>query len=313
MQRTVLLALLAASSAGAAAITPTYSGSYSFFDLGPVPGLVGNYGGEIFKAGDPNTLLIGANSSNPTAQIDSIGLVRDANGHITGFNGSAAFFASAPGNTGSFAYGPGGVLFYADAFHQQIGEILPGSTSPDKSVASPVILTPSSVAYIPNGHPGAGTFLSADSDGLVCSSTLSADGSGTFNLSACTATANLGSYNRGLAFVPAGSPLFAANSMLVGSSPAQVYVGAYTVDSNGLPVPTFNQFVDGLQGEAEGGVFDPVTGDYLFTNDYGPNFRIFEVRGFAAPVSGVPEPGTLGLGALCLGSLLLRKRRLERE
>ena len=87
-----LLALVSATQTEAAVVAPAYSSSYTVSDLGPVFGEVsGGYGGLTFKAGDPNTILIGIGGG-----IFSVGVARNGSNHITGFSSVAAPFASSP-------------------------------------------------------------------------------------------------------------------------------------------------------------------------------------------------------------------------
>jgi hypothetical protein len=90
-------------------------------------------------------------------------------------------------------------------------------------------------------------------------------------------------------YVPVGSPIFPANSMLVSEYSNDV-VSVYQFDANGNPVPaTRALFVDGLTG-AEGAVIDPLTGDFLFST-FGAADRVIVVRGFAQPPTPTPTVG----------------------
>jgi hypothetical protein len=118
------------------------------------------YGGLTFLAGDPNTLLLGGAANSTRANIYSIPLTRDSQGHITGFAAPAAFFSRANGNTagldGGLTYGPGDVLFYTTYNDNHIGQIKPGSTAPDKLIhATPLGVASSmgSLMFVPAVSP----------------------------------------------------------------------------------------------------------------------------------------------------------------
>jgi len=139
--------------------------------------------------------------------------------------------------------------------------------------------------------------------GTFCVSTLTPDGSGTYNVGACGASVTTGSGPEGIAWVPLGSALFPSQSVLVSEYGAG-RVSSYQIDANGLPDPASRQdFIQALGG-AEGAVIDPVTGDFLFSTFGGSN-QIIEVRGFAAAAA--PEPSTFVIAGAAL-LLLLRRR-----
>src|SRR3954471_7868595 len=80
--------LCTATAAGAAVFDPFYAGNFNLTDIGSVPAVPTRYGGLTFKAGDPNTLLIGGGANGSTGAIYQIGVTRDANGHVSGFSGN---------------------------------------------------------------------------------------------------------------------------------------------------------------------------------------------------------------------------------
>jgi hypothetical protein len=55
-------------------------------------------------------------------------------GHITGFNGTAVQFSTAPQIDGGLAFAPNGVLLFTEDPDNKMGEIKPGNTAPDKTV-----------------------------------------------------------------------------------------------------------------------------------------------------------------------------------
>jgi hypothetical protein len=309
---TILAGALGICCAQAATISPAYSTWYTVTDLGPIPGLPNQAGGMTFLAGDANTLLVAANSQFSSGLIDSIGVVRDAGGHITGFSGSATTFASAPYIGDSLVYGPGGILFYTDQFDHALGEIKPGSTSPDKLATFPfsVALEEGGVGFAPAGFAGAGSLIVSNGHGQFCAPTMTADGLGTYNVATCTAGENIGGFAAGFAWVPSGSPGFSSPSMLVAGSPASALVGVFALDANGLPLPGTDRLVT-LDVGPLGATFDPLTNDFFFVKNNGIQWDVFEVQGFAAPQQpgSVPEPATLAICGACVLLLLANSRR----
>jgi hypothetical protein len=291
-------------------LAPPYNSQYSITDLSSVPGLPPLYGGLVLKAGDPNTLLIGGFANGADGAIYSIGVTRDGTGHINGFSGTATFYASAPYIDGGLAYGPGGVLFYTGWPVNQIGEIKPGSVAPDKVIDMNALGVASSVGSLQFGPGGSFKILSYDA-GTFYNSTLSPDGSGTYNILSPTLESTPGRGPEGMIYVPPGSPLFPLSSMLIAEYGTGT-VGAYQVDANGNPiVATRQDFITGLTG-AEGAFVDPLTGDFLFSTFQGGNL-VEEVRGFVPPPPSVPEPSTMVVSAVGLAAILYTSRKSRQQ
>ena len=284
-----LLSVSIVSSQAAVTLVPPYDSSYSITGLGSVPGLPTNYGGLVLEAGDPNTLLIGGGANGANGAIYSIGVTRGAGNHITGFTGTASLYASAPYIDGGLSYGPGGVLFYTAYPTNEIGEIKPGSVSPDKVVSLTGLVT-SSVGSLQFAPDGSFKIASYNGGGFY-SASLSPDGSGTYNISSVTLQSTPGNGPEGIVYVPTGSPLFGTPSLLLAEYSTGT-VGAYQVDSSyNLIGGTRQSFISGLSG-AEGAFIDPLTGDFLFST-FGGGDQVIEVQGFVQPPSATPEPSTL--------------------
>ena len=103
--------LFLCASAGAQTIDPFYSGSYSLTNVA-IAGVPIHYGGLIFKAGDPNTLIIGGEATEASGRFYEVPVVRGAGNHIVAF-GAPVVRGFGAYNDGGIAYGPGGVLFYS--------------------------------------------------------------------------------------------------------------------------------------------------------------------------------------------------------
>jgi hypothetical protein len=304
-----LLGSIITRPATAAIIAAPYSGSYTLTDLGSAAGVPGSYGGLVVKAGDPSKLLLGGNANATSGAIYEVTVIRDGANHITGFSGAASLFATAPNIDGGLMYGPGEVLFYTAFPSNQIGEIKPGSTAPDKIVnlgSLGVTSSVGSLAFVPTGFPGAGSLkIASYNGGGFYDASVTADGLGTYNISPATLQTSPGRGPEGIAYVPLGSPLFLSPSLLL-SEYSTGTVGAYKLDADGNPiVGTRTDFITGLTG-AEGATIDPLTGDFLFSTFGGGGQHVYVVRGFATVA--VPEPATVTLASLGIACLLLRVR-----
>jgi len=283
----VALALVAASLAAAQTVEAPYDTDYVLVDLGPVPGLPPPNGGLTFLSGDPDTLLVGGEANGSTAAVYSVALTRDMSGHVSGFAGMATPFADAAWIDGGLAYGPGGVLFYTRWPNTELGQIGAMSTTTDRVVdLAPlgVSMSPGGLAFVPAGHPAAGTLKVVSYDtGEWYSLTLAPDGSGTFDVTAAALAVTVGGGPEGFIFVPAGSPQLGGAQHVLVSEWDDGTVAVYEVDANGDPVAaTRGLFLSGVEG-AEGAAVDPLTGDFLFSTFLGSGERIYAVRGFAVP------------------------------
>jgi hypothetical protein len=316
-------------SIGEAAATPTctnnasiligadFQADYTCTDLGAVSGLPTNYGGMVFAAGDPNTILIGGAANTASGGLFATPVTRDASNHIVSV-GAATRLGDAPYNDGGFAYGPGGVLFLSQWPVNKIGEYKPGNTAaPDKVVdtaALGVAGSQASLGFVPAGFAGAGRFKGASwSGGQWYDFTFAPDGSGTFDITAATFILSLPGGPEGFVFVSGANPDFGSNSLLIDEYSAGK-VGTYALDANGDPIlATRRDFITGLTG-AEGAAIDPLTGDFVFSTFGGGN-HIVVVQGFTVvPGPGpspAPEPATvaaLGFGLVGVGVLRRRRR-----
>jgi hypothetical protein len=291
-------------------LSAPYSADYIIVDLGAVDNVPTPYGGITVNPSNTNQLLIGGSANNTGGVIDSIAVTRDANGHITGFSGSAQQVSTATGGSGGIdgglVVGPGGVTFFTSYPDNHLGEIKPGSVSPDKIIdlsAAGITSSVGSAAFVPAGFGNAGHLkIASYSGGGIYDTTVSPDGLGTYNLGAIVAGPVTGGGPEGLAFIAAGNADFPSNSVLI-SEYSDGRVSAYTLDANSNPIPGSRQdFITGLSG-AEGATIDPVTGDFLFSTFGGGN-DVIEVRGFIP----VPEPAAVALMAIAGMALALSVR-----
>ena len=283
----------ACTGAGSAVLATAFRADYSCVSLGSIAGVPTSYGGLTLKYDDPNTLLIGGTANQASGRIYQVGVVRDVNGHITGFTGTATQYPS-PGatvgsnNDGGVVFGPGNVLFVARYPSNLLEQTKPGSTAPDKVInLSTLGITPStgSLNFVPAGFPGAGQLKIVSYNAQRWySANVVPDGTGTYDLTSVTPGPIVGSGPEGIAFVPPSSPVFTPYSVLIALYSANKIIAA-PLDSNGDPIITSAQdFITGLSG-AEGAFIDPLTGDFLFST-FGSSNQVIRVSGFIAPTAG---------------------------
>jgi len=290
-RRATISAMLVATGltgvASAQSLVPPFDQAYSLTNLGSIGDVPTPYGGLTIKFGDPMTLLIGGAANGASGALYAVPLIRDAQGHITGFAGPGVYFASAEYNDGGVCYGPGNVLFCARWPVNGLGQYRLGSAAPDRVddlAIRGVEGALASINFPPPGFPGGGLMkLCAWSGGQWSSASISPDGNGTFNIDSLTIIpdSRLPGGPEGFTYPAPGSPGFSNFSMLVSEySAGQVTV--FDLDSNGDPIVSSRRvFITGLIG-AEGANIDPVTGDYLFSTFGGGN-QVVVVTGFARP------------------------------
>ncbi|MEM9002231.1 MAG: pre-peptidase C-terminal domain-containing protein [Cyanobacteria bacterium P01_F01_bin.86] len=278
-------------------IAEAFEASYSTQSLGRVPldtgGFVpAGYGGIAFL--DDDTLLVTGNPYSPEATIYEVDVTRDAETNsITGFAGSATFFAEAPGIgslapegepepgglDGGLTVAPNGTILYATYGDNSIGQILPGSTAPDTFIdltALGVEPSTGSLEIVPEGSPGEGRLKITSFDaGTLYDASLIENADGTYDITVDNTVAldtpDLFGGIEGLDYVDESNPGFTTDSVLISEYDTN-NISAFEVDELGNPiVDTERTFLDGLTGSGAGGSFDlivdPVTGDLLVSYD----------------------------------------------
>ena len=303
-----IAAIMVPATATAQAMIAPFDADYTPAILGSVPGVPTPYGGVTFKAGDPNTILIGGSANGANGAIYEIQVERGCLGDITGFIGEATLYSTAPEIDGGLTYGPGGVLIYAGYNENLIGQILPGSTSPDKvDLAADFGIAGSlgTLQFVPGGFPGAGRFKTASYSGNTWYElpfTVETDGLLTFEPQ--TFSVPLGAGPEGILYVRSGNPEFDVDTVLV-CEYNNGAVAAFDLDADGNPIIASRRvFLGGLTG-AEGATSDPLTGDFIFSTFGGGN-NVVAIRGFLTECPGdISPPGGDGeVGFSDLVSLL---------
>src|SRR5688572_10343532 len=153
-------AIALASAASAQTLGPSFVGNYAVTNLGAIQGVLTNYGGITFLPDDPDTLLIGGLANNSNGRIFRVPVVRDAEGHITGF-GTPADHCAGANNDGGLDFAPNGTLFVARFPINTIGQVLPGqSVFAVNSGLNGLNISGSmgGLKWVPDRQPGAGRF-----------------------------------------------------------------------------------------------------------------------------------------------------------
>ena len=274
-----------------AGIDPFYSGTYSIANLGTIAGVPFDYGGLVFKAGDPSTILIGGRASSPAGRFYEVPVIRGDGNHIASF-GTPVERGFGANNDAGIAYGPGGVLFYSKFGENAVGQLearvehrrQDGCTRPaqDRRVDGWAELRS---ALLQRCRPVQGVELARRMAlyGDACRGRqrhLQPDRCEKRNLQPPRRT-------RGLRLRPA--------RLAAVRQPEHARLGVfdrerscYEINANGNPIPRSRRtFVAGVPG-ALGATIDPLTGDFLFSTfgdaaNVGGANQVIAVRGFKAP------------------------------
>ena len=156
MRRYLLVLWAVAGIAKADSIGAAYAGQYAFNAFIAPTGLI-LLGGLYIDTSHPDTLLIGDYADRPNGAIYSVALTRDpATDRITGL-GAATLYASAPDIDGGLTMAPDGDLVFTEYSDDKVGQLKPGSTSPDATVSLSLSASTGGMAFIPPGMSGAGS------------------------------------------------------------------------------------------------------------------------------------------------------------
>ena len=248
-------------------IASEFADDYTCEDLGPIPDVPRKWGAIAAMPDDPNALLIGGNSNEANGMLYRVQVARDELCRIVGFADEPVIaFAQAQYNDGGATYHPDGTLFLARWPENEIGQLIPGSTTTDRVInLTPFLVTPSpgGLTFVPPG------FAAADQLKLVTWATgdwytiaISPLGDGTFAVDGATRHTALAGGPEAFVYVASGNPGFPEDAILIDEWTAGNIV-TYAVDDNADPDPaTRRAFVVGLDG-AESAFRDPLTGGFL--------------------------------------------------
>jgi len=255
-----------------------------------------SYGGLTLNPDHSNQLIVGGTAEGSGAAFYSVGLTRDASGHIDGLTGSVKLFAAAPKLAGSAVFGPsfnaGEVLFYSIASGSggvDVGMIRWGSAGPGRAV-DVVPDTPGGLQFVPHGVKGAGSdgglkILTAS--GKFYSARYVAEPTGTYDFSNVTLRATLPVVDtQAFVYVKGGSAGFPVDGMLVAEY-RNGAIAAYDINDTGDPLPhTRRVFLAGPRfARPEGLSVDPQTGDLLVSTHGSSSSAIYRITGFSLPAS----------------------------
>ena len=270
------LVLAALCSVGFAQnIGPNFVAHFTYVNLGtPLTPL--NWGGVNFKPGNPNVLLMGGYAYNSAGVIWEVPIVRGAGGHITGLAGGDVQFSTAPFIDGGLTFAPGNVLLFTSWPSNNLGQLKPGSTVPDRTdllTTYGVTSSTGGACIVPAGFAGAGrlklTSYTADS---WFDMALTPDGNGTFTPGTASAALPLPGtiYGgpEGIAYVHGGASGIAVDGVVVAEY-GEWQVALYDIDSNGDPITATRQVLLDNLVNADGVVLDPSTGDFVVVGQGG--------------------------------------------
>ncbi len=275
-------------------LAPAFAPHYAAYDLGTVPGVPNPLGGAAVRVDDHDTLLIAGASESPDGAIYSIGLQRDACGHIIGFVGTAQQVASTPFVDANLVWASPELLVYSEWPQFTLGQLLGDATAPsrrDDLVAAGMDdtddLGPGGLGFVPPG-------LAAEDELRMVSwpagrwyHVATSDDAGLLAVGAATLATTLPNEPGGFAYVPAGSPGFVGQSLIVAEwrtgDPTLDRVAVYDVDDAGDPLPATRREFFVRFPRPWGAYFEPVTGDYLFLSWGTGADHVYVVQGFVPP------------------------------
>lgn len=273
-----------------AVIAAPYNMYYTAYDLGPPPGIPDPLGGTTVLISDQNTLLIGGGSENATGAIYSIGVTRDACHHIVGWNGTATVVATTPYVDANLVYVNHDLLLYTEWPEYKIAELAGAATTPSSETdltALGIVTTgdegPGGLGIVPPGLAAAGEvrIVTWPAGNWYHVATTSAPP--TLAINSIATTTAVPNQPGGFAYVPAGSPGFSTQAIIMAEWGSTNQVAVYDVDASGDPMAGTRRPFFSMFPMPWGAYFEPVTGDYLFLSWGTGDDHVYLVTGFVPP------------------------------
>jgi hypothetical protein len=275
-------------------LAPPFVGLYHVYALGSVPGVPSPLGGVMVKHGDPSTLLVAGSSEQTNGAIYAIHVTRDGCGHILAFDGTATKVADTPYVDANLVDGPQSLIVYSEWPQYTLSQLPAGTAMPARRTdLRPLGLTstndsgPGGIAFVPPGLTAAGQLRLVTwpaGHWVHAGATLT---SGLYTIGSITEVLQLPNNPGGFAYVPAGSPGFDKQSIIVAEwrqdDATQDRVAVYDADANGDPVLSTRREFLAKFPRPWGAYFEPVTGDYLFLTWGAGDDRVYIVQGFVPP------------------------------
>ncbi|MCA8975853.1 MAG: hypothetical protein KDC98_14115 [Planctomycetes bacterium] len=318
----VALAAVGCSAAAALAqnVAAPFQTDYLVSQVGPTSTWPG--GALTFAAGNPGTLLLGANPGTGSAIIAELPVTRDVDGHVTGVVAPITQVTNVGYMGTSMVYGPGGVLFYTTSLTNELWQIAPGNWLQRRQIDLAQFGMQAEYrgcAIVPAGFANAGELRIVSDSGSVHAFTLTPDGNGTFDLALARPPVTLGNGPRNLVHVPPGSALLPDHEYALVTEYVPGQVVLYRLDANAMPIPSTRQPFLAPLGYPAGSCIDPITGDLLQLSHGWGSVDLVRVTGFgrcgSQVVAGFGIAGTHGAPTIapsgCAGRNEVWSARIE--
>ena len=265
---------------------------YTVSDLGPVRGGPNTLGGSVVRPTNTNKLLIAGGSESSGGAIYEIGVKRECN-HIIGFDGTATLVANTPYVDANLVYKSNDLLLYTEWPQYTLSQLAGTAQAADRRTdLRPMGMPetgdsgPGGLGIVPAGLAAAGELRLVTWPGGRWYHVAAAPDGNLVAVSSIAETATLPNEPGGFAYGPAGSPGFAAQSLIVAEwrlDSTLDRVAVYDVDASGDPdVTTRREFFVKFP-RPWGAYFEPVTGDYMFLSWGTGDDRLYIVQGFVPP------------------------------
>lgn len=272
-----------------------FENDYTVYDLGQIAGVPDPLSGITLKYGDPNTLLVAGNSESAESQIYEVAVTRGPCGHILSFDGTATPVAQTP-FASNLSYFPGeDLLFYSAWPGYTLSQLPFGASAPTVQSDLTDFGLPANndegtggIGFVPSGFGASAGELRMVTwpTGGWYRVALVANGA-VAEVTGITKISDLPNKPGGFAYVPKGSPGFAADGIIIGEfdddDPAPDRVVAYRVDAAGDPLPASRREFLSTFPQPWSAYFEPLTGDFLFVSWGTGADHVYVIQGFAVP------------------------------